>query len=191
MAVMHDEFEFNLEAALAAIESNEDQPGYKKLIVINPGTLPALSTTVDHSINDVVGFFKENYKITKKVTYLLDFVGDLLGFLRLMLATILDTKPEDQPLDQAYVPIVRELQKQLANVETVADCLIRLLRNTLHLVGKTQNKNANEAILQAKKTAIRSRRHAINILKENKEIQLIADGLQTAKDCNYIITNEI
>ena len=184
MAVMHNEI--NLEAALAAIQSNEDQPGYKKIILINPGTLPALSATVDHSIEDVVGLFQENYKITKKVTYLLDFVGDLLGFMRLMLATILDTNK-----DQAIDPIVQELQKQLANVETVADCLIRLLRNTLHLIGKTQNKNANEVILEAKKTAIRSRRHAINVLKANKEIKIIADGLQTAKDCNYIITNEI
>ena len=185
MAVMHNEI--NLEAALAAIESNEDQPGYKKIIVINPGTLPALSATVYHSIDDVVGFFKENYKVTKKVTYLLDFVGDLLGFLRLMLASILDVDSKDQALD----PIVQELQKQLANVETVADCLVRLIRNTLHLIGKTQNKNANEAILEAKKTAIRSRRHAINVLKANKEIKLIADALETAKDCNFIITNEI
>ena len=187
--------EVDLEAVLAAIESNEDHPGYKKIIVINPGTLPALSATVEHSIEDITGFFKENYKTTKKVTYLLDFVGDLLGFLRLLLATFLDHKAkvleqedqEDQPLD----PIIKVLQKQLEHVETVADCLVRILRNTLHLVGKTQNKNANEAIAQAKKTAIRARRHAINVLIENKEIQIIADTLEMAKECKYIITNEI
>ena len=186
MAVMEHN-EVDLEAVLAAIESNEDQPGYKKIIVINPGTLPALSGTIEHSIDDITGFFKENYKTTKKVTYLLDFVGDLLGFLRLLLATILEHKSKDQALG----PIVKELQKQLEHVETVADCLIRLLRNTLHLVGKTQNKNAYEAIAQAKKTAIRARRHAINVLKENKEIQIVADALEMAKECNYIITNEI
>lgn len=195
MAVMHSEVD--LEAVLAAIESNEDHPGYKKIIVINPGTLPALSATVEHSIEDITGFFQENYKTTKKVTYLLDFVGDLLGFLRLLLATVLDhkskvleQKSKDQE-DQALDPIVKVLQKQLEHVETVADCLVRILRNTLHLVGKTQNKNANEAIAQAKKTAIRARRHAINVLIENKEIQIIADTLEMAKECKYIITNEI
>ena len=92
--------EVDLEAVLAAIESNEDHPGYKKIIVINPGTLPALSATVEHSIEDITGFFKENYKTTKKVTYLLDFVGDLLGFLRLLLATVLDLNQRSLNINQ-------------------------------------------------------------------------------------------